>query len=136
MTNKTTAAIEEAAKLPTAYQTLNHHLSRVGLTLATAHESILLDAIESHTQAHTEGLREQLMILDKDFCHLSAENSDLSSHIEVVRYNNKILRERVKELESRKSLGIQEARELVNQMLAEEISFSRFVELINEGGVK
>lgn len=34
----------------------------------------------------------------------------------------------------RKSLGIQETRELVNQMLSEEISFSRFVELINEGG--
>lgn len=33
----------------------------------------------------------------------------------------------------RKGLGIQEARQLVNQMLSEEISFSRFVELINEG---
>ena len=62
--------------------------------------SDLLDEYaESHTQAHTEGLREQLMILDKDFCHLSAENSDLSSQIEGVRCNNKILRERVKELE-------------------------------------
>lgn len=39
-------------------------------------------------------------------------------------------------LTARKSLGIQEARELVNQMMAEEISFSRFVELINEGGTK
>lgn len=37
-------------------------------------------------------------------------------------------------LTSRKPIGVQEARELVNQMLAEEISFSRFVELINEGG--
>jgi len=37
-------------------------------------------------------------------------------------------------LTARKQIGIQEARELVNQMLAEEISFSRFVELINEGG--
>ena len=37
---------------------------------------------------------------------------------------------------NRKPLGIQETRELVNQMLAEEISFSRFVELINEGGTK
>lgn len=36
--------------------------------------------------------------------------------------------------EARKPLGIQEARNLVNQMLAEEISFGRFVELINEGG--
>lgn len=39
-------------------------------------------------------------------------------------------------LTARKPLGIQEARELVNQMLAEEISFSRFVELINEGSTK
>lgn len=39
-------------------------------------------------------------------------------------------------LTSRKTLGTQEARELVNQMLAEEISFSRFVELINEGSTK
>ena len=37
---------------------------------------------------------------------------------------------------SRKPLGIQEARELVFQMQTEEISFSRFVELINEGGTK
>lgn len=34
----------------------------------------------------------------------------------------------------RKPIGIQYARELVNQMMREEISFSRFVELINEGG--
>lgn len=38
--------------------------------------------------------------------------------------------------EQRKPLGIQEALELVRQMLAEEISFSRFVELINEGDTK
>ena len=37
---------------------------------------------------------------------------------------------------NRKPLGIHETRALVNIMLAEEISFSRFVELINEGGVK
>lgn len=37
-------------------------------------------------------------------------------------------------LTDRKPLGIQETRELVNQMLAEEISFSRFVELINKRG--
>ena len=49
--------------------------------------------------AENQRLREQLMILDKDFCHLSAENSDLSSQIEGVRHDNKILRERVKELE-------------------------------------
>ncbi|WP_257657688.1 hypothetical protein [Parapedobacter lycopersici] len=35
-----------------------------------------------------------------------------------------------------KPFRIQEVRELVNQMLSEEISFSRFVELINEGGTK
>ena len=35
----------------------------------------------------------------------------------------------------RKGLGVQEARQLVNQMLSEEISFSRFVELINDGGI-
>lgn len=40
------------------------------------------------------------------------------------------------DLTARKPLGTREARELVNQMLAEEISFSRFVELINEGGTK
>lgn len=38
------------------------------------------------------------------------------------------------EFKARKPLGIQEARSLVNQMLAEKITFSRFVELINEGG--
>lgn len=40
------------------------------------------------------------------------------------------------DLTARKPIGIQESRELVNQMLAEEISFGRFVELINEGGTK
>lgn len=64
MTAKEKAAIEEAAKLPTAYQTLNHHLSRVGLTLATAHESILLDAVESHTAAHTAALQERVKELE------------------------------------------------------------------------
>lgn len=37
------------------------------------------------------------------------------------------------EFKARKPLGIQEARILVSQMLGDEISFSRFVELINEG---
>lgn len=40
------------------------------------------------------------------------------------------------DLTARKPLGIQETLELVRQMLDEEISFSRFVELINEGGTK
>lgn len=44
-----------------------------------------------------------------------------------------LLREFDKQNSTRKALGIQEARQLVNQMLSEEISFSRFVELINEG---
>lgn len=39
-------------------------------------------------------------------------------------------------LTARKPIGAQEVLELVRQMLAEEISFSRFVELINERGTK
>jgi len=37
-------------------------------------------------------------------------------------------------LVARKPIGIIYARELMNQLMTEEISFSRFVELINEGG--
>jgi chromosome segregation ATPase len=56
---------------------------------------------ESHTAAHTAALRSQIAQLDKDFCHCSAENSDLSSQIEGVRHDNDLLRERVKELQAK-----------------------------------
>lgn len=114
------------SKLPTEWDLLNKIWHIINQQVE---EEILLSSdvqdeiekhIESHTQAHTEGLREEnarfkkafadataeklalreeLSKTDNDCSHLSAENSDLSSQIEGVRHDNKILRERVKELE-------------------------------------
>src|SRR5690606_3867297 len=72
------------------------------------------------------------------------ERYDLYTKEYLIKHVNEVANEAAKvgrEIErkyqnNRKPLGIQEARELVNQMLAEEISFSRFVELINEGSTK
>src|SRR5690554_1220224 len=63
MTNKTKAAIEEAAKLPTAEETLQIAYDTIKANQSSDHKDVdpvLLHAIESHTQAHTEGLRERL----------------------------------------------------------------------------
>lgn len=71
MTNKTKAAIEEAAKLPTAEETLSAAYKEAGwmyqLSVASGscdHVSIALAAIESHTAAHTAALRERVKELE------------------------------------------------------------------------
>jgi hypothetical protein len=71
MTNKTKAAIEEAAKLPTSEETLSQTYKSAGwrydisvLPTGCPHESLALDAIESHTAAHTAGLRERVKELE------------------------------------------------------------------------
>lgn len=59
-------------------------------------------------------------------------------HMRIFKEGAKSVLDNPKEwgLTARKPLGIQETRKLVNQMLAAEISISRLVEIINEGGMK
>ena len=99
MTNKNKAAIEEAAKLPTAEETLSAAYKEAGwmyqLSVASGscdHVSIALAAIESHTQTHTAALREEIKQLQSDVAH----NADKALEIAVER---DALQERVKELE-------------------------------------
>lgn len=113
MTNKTKAAIEVAAKLPTAEETLRKHIDNSDPMnqpfdeMYVGETNAMIDAIESHTAAHTAALQEsvkeleaKLTRLDKECEYLSAENTDLSYRIEGIRYYNKVLRERMKELEA------------------------------------
>lgn len=66
MNNKTKAAIEEAAKLPTAEEVLRKFCGENILNGGFyAGPKFALQAIESHTQAHTEGLRERVKELEE-----------------------------------------------------------------------
>ena len=80
MNNKTKAAIEEDAKLPTAEETLSQAYKAAGwrfdlsvLPTGCPHESLALKAIESHTQAHTKGLRERVRMLESTLKYLRDE---------------------------------------------------------------
>lgn len=69
MTNKTKAAIEEAAKLPTAEETLNTVVGdgcNFRKLFGDNDTDWVIKAIESHTQSHTEGLRERVKELEAD----------------------------------------------------------------------
>lgn len=105
MTNKTKAAIEEAAKLPTAEETLEKTGVQMTDFISSSGYSGCIAAIESHTQAHTEGL-----IKERD---LHESNADFFQ-VELCKSNELLgeLRERVKELETatNKALEILERR--------------------------
>lgn len=80
-------------KLPTAEETLNQHLSGVYNPFGHPNlKSSFIAAIESHTQAHTEGLREEL----KETQNI-ADASTYQLKRLVGKYNK--LREKAKELE-------------------------------------
>ena len=67
MTNKTKAAVEEAAKLPTAEETLQIAYDTIKANQSSEHKDVdpvLLHAIESHTASHTAGLRERVKELE------------------------------------------------------------------------
>lgn len=91
MIPKTKSAIEEAAKLPTAYQSAQEHnaVDKYGKP-----QSEVLAAIESHTAAHTAALRDQIADLDR-------ENNNYRLVYDSVVKNRDELRERVKELEAK-----------------------------------
>lgn len=121
MTNKTKAAIEEAAKLPTAEETLQTIYERNHKTVIdariipnkfpSAYRETAIAAIESHTAAHTAGLRDQIADLER-------ENNNYRIVYDSVVKNRDELRERVKELEdNRKSECIAFANWLSNQVL-------------------
>lgn len=81
-------------KLPTAEETLNQHLSGVYNPFGHPNlKSSFIAAIESHTAAHTAGLREEIRQLQSDVAH----NADKALEIAMER---DALRERVKELEA------------------------------------
>lgn len=72
MTAKQKAAIEEAAKLPTAEETLRKHIDNSDPMnqpfdeMYVGETNAMLDAIESHTAAHTAALQERVKELEAE----------------------------------------------------------------------
>ena len=81
------------SKLPTAEETLNQHLSGVYNPFGHPNlESSFIAAIESHTAAHTAGLREEIVLYKKAI--LSEQGIQRS-----LKEKNKALRKRLGDLE-------------------------------------
>lgn len=91
------------SKLPTAAESYRKHrryADNLPVSRRYSEYKVIIDSINYHTAAHAAALKEKIDHLDKDFCHCSAENSDLTSQLDGVRHDNKLLREIVKELEA------------------------------------
>lgn len=93
----------------------------------------------THTQAHTAALQERvkeleakLTRLDKECEYLSAENTDLSYQIEGVRYDNKVLRERVTELENELKLSEDTIKHQAERCLKLESENARYREALGQ----
>lgn len=100
MNNKTKAAIEEAAKLPTEEETLNTVVGdgcNFRKLFGDNDTDWVIKALESHTAAHTERLREKLRI--------ETQKAKAFGHaLDIAAKDELALKERVKELEVKNDL--------------------------------
>jgi hypothetical protein len=119
MTTLQLSAIEEAAEKWAKEE--NYHPSEKGYYHAYGGFDAGAKEVIEHPERYELFTKEYLI---KHVNDVANEAAKVAIEIERKSQNN------------RKPLGIHETRALVNIMLAEEISFSRFVELINEGGMK